>query len=108
MNKTDSILLRVTPEIIKGLDELAATRRISRSAVIRNLLTNCKIGYSFLESEWKAQEPRMIELEGQLTGEVIETLPSEYSTPETALVLSRIMRKVANKLSAEEDKETKR
>ncbi len=108
MNKTESILIRVTPEIIEELDELAATRQISRSAVIRNLLTNCKIGYSFLESEWKAQEPKMIELEGQLTAEVIENLPPEYTTPETALTLSRIMRKVAKTLSAEEDKKTKR
>ena len=108
MNKMESVLIRVDTAVIKGLDEVATSRHMSRSAVIRNLLTNCKICYPFLESEWKAQEPTMVKLEQDVSEEVIDTLPEEYSTPEMALTLSRVMRKVAEALEKNKNYEPKK
>jgi len=96
--KTQSITVRITQETAIALDELARKSGSTRSLVARNLLANCRACYDFLKSEWEVQKPEMIALEGKLTEEVIETLPTEYATPKTALLLSRIMRKVAEAL----------
>ncbi|MCK4782144.1 MAG: ribbon-helix-helix protein, CopG family [Desulfobacteraceae bacterium] len=104
MKKNRSILIRVvTPELLKELDELASSRGISRSAVIRNLITNCKICYQFLETEWKTQKPQMVEMEKGMAKEVLEELPSHY-TSDMALVMSKIMRKVAEAMERGERK----
>jgi len=106
--KMETILIRVETVVVKDLDEVATSRHMSRSAVIRNLLTNCKICYPFLESEWKAQEPKMVKLELDVSEEVINTLPEEYSTPEMARILSRVMRKVAEALEKNKNYEPKK
>ena len=108
MSKIESVLIRVDAAVIKDLDEVAASRHMSRSAVIRNLMANCKVCYPFLESEWKAEEPTMVKLEREVSEEVINTLPEEYSTPEMALILSRIMRKVAKALEKNKTYELKK
>lgn len=99
MEKSVSITVRITPEIVKALDTLARQRGLSRSMIVRNLLTNCDACYRYLDSEREAQKPEMIKLEGEIAEEVVSTLPDEYSTPKMAMTLSRVMRQVAEIMS---------
>jgi len=51
--RTAGISMRVVPETIVSLDELAAERRVSRSVIIRNLLAESKRLYPLLEKLWR-------------------------------------------------------
>ena len=95
MAKTQKITVRITPDISKALDDLAEQRHLTRSIIVRNLLTNCQACYSLLEAEWQVDKPELVELEGSLSEEVVDNLPDEYANRTTLLLLSRILRKAA-------------
>jgi predicted transcriptional regulator len=75
MPKTQLVTVRVTPEILKSLDEVASQQGISRSGLIRDLLENCHSLYRFLQSERERQRTDRIILDGNLSQWVLEHMP---------------------------------
>ncbi len=104
-SKKRTVLIRTTEKAIVTLDKIAASRHITRSSVIRNLLANPNATYPFLESESAAQKPEVIEHEEKLAEMIIESLPKEYATPGVAYMSSRVMRRVAAILLEREESE---
>jgi predicted transcriptional regulator len=95
-NQLKTLVIRVTPETMVTLKEIAKERGMTQSAVARYLLENGRSLFSFLESERKASKPEFVALEKKYTKQIIEELPDSY-TPDMVRVLSRIMRKIADK-----------
>ena len=73
---------------------LAKIHGVSRSYIVRSLLDSCEDFYgTTVEALTKAAEH-----EDKLADEVISMLPDEYVNYEMALMISRIIMKVAEKL----------
>lgn len=98
------ISIRVSPDIIKSLDEVAAKRGITRPDLIRELLTNCHSFYRFIEMEKARQQTDRITLDGNLSQWILNNMPEDM-TPEWAHFLGEAMHHVADKLV--EQKQTK-
>ena len=98
-NRLETLVVRVTPETILALKEIAKERGMTQSAVARYLLENSQTLFSLLESERKALKPEFAALEQEYTNQIIEELPDNY-TSDMVRVLSRIMRKIAEKKDA--------
>ncbi len=94
-NRLETLVIRVTPETTAALREIAGERGMTRSAVARYLLENCRTLFTLIESERKAMKPEFAAQEKQFTKQVIEELPDSY-TPDMVRVLSRILRKIAD------------
>jgi len=97
MGKNQFIALRVPPEIVKSLDEVAVQSGKSRSKVIRDLLENCHSLYRFLEAERKRQQTEIIILDGNITGWVLDNIP-EGVTPDLLHFLGQVMHHAADKM----------
>src|SRR4030065_2085286 len=100
MAKTSFIAVRVSDDIIKSLDEVAAKRSITRSDLIRELLANCHSFYRFIETEKARQQTDRITLNGNLSQWILNNMPEEM-TPEWVHFLGEVMHHVADKLIAE-------
>jgi predicted transcriptional regulator len=94
------ISIRVPPEIIKSLDEVALKRGITRPDLIRELLTNCHSFYHFIETEKARQQTDKIILDGNLSQWIQNNMPASM-TPEWVRFLGEVMHHVADKMIAE-------
>lgn len=101
MGKNPFIAIRVPPEIVESLDEVATQRGISRSTLIRELLANCHSFYNFLESERAKQQSDRIILDGNLSEWILNNMP-ESMTPDWVHFLGEVMHHVAEKMVAQE------
>ncbi len=91
------ISIRVPPEIIKSLDEVAAKRGITRPDLIREMLANCHSFYRFIETEKARQQTDRITLDGNLSQWILNNMPEDM-TPEWVHFLGEVMHHVADKL----------
>ena len=91
------ISIRVPPEIIKSLDEVAVKRGITRPDLIRELLANCHSFYRFIETEKARQQTDRITLDGNLSQWILNNMPEDM-TPEWVHLLGEVMHHVADKL----------
>ncbi len=91
------ISIRVPPEIIRSLDEVAAKRGITRPDLIRELLANCHSFYRFIETEKARQQTDRITLDGNLSQWILNNMPEDM-TPEWVHFLGEVMHHVADKL----------
>lgn len=98
MAKTQLVAVRVTPEILKSLDEVASQQGISRSGLIRDLLENCHSLYRFLQSERERQQTDRIMLDGNLSQWVLENMPPEM-TSEQVRFIGKVMNHAADMMS---------
>jgi predicted transcriptional regulator len=80
MEKTKLINVRVTPDILKSLDELASQQSVSRSDLIRDLLENCHSLYHFLQSERERQKTDKIVLDGNLSQWILDNIPAKMTS----------------------------
>ncbi|MBM2825483.1 MAG: 1 protein [Dehalococcoidales bacterium] len=94
------ISIRVPPEIIKSLDEVAVERGITRPDLIRELLANCHSFYRFIETEKARQQTDRITLDDNLSEWILNHMPEEM-TPEWVHFLGEVMHHVADKLVAQ-------
>jgi len=101
MSKTELVSVRVTPEIIKSLDEVALRQGISRSGLIRDLLENCHSLYRFLLSERERQRTDKITLDGNLSQWVLEHTPPGM-TSEQLRFIRDVLDHAADKMSEQE------
>lgn len=97
MAKNPFIAIRVPPEIIKSLDEVAAQRGIARPALIKELLANCHSFYRFIELEKARQQTDKITLDGNLSEWILNHMPEEM-TPEWVHFLGEVMHHVAENM----------
>ena len=91
------ISIRVPPEIIRSLDEVAEKRGITRPDLIREMLANCHSFYRFIETEKARQQTDRITLDGNLSQWILNNMPEEM-TPEWVHFLGEVMHHVADKL----------
>ena len=101
MRKNQFVAVRVTPEIVKSLDEVATQRGISKSTLIRELLANCHSFYRFLESEKAKQQSDRIILDGNLSEWILNNMP-ESLTPDWVHFIAEVMHHAAEKMVVRE------
>lgn len=94
------IAIRVKPEIIQSLDEVARQLGITRSALIKEMLANCHSFYRFLETERARQQTDQIMLDGNLSDWILNHMP-ENMTPEWVRFMGEVMHHVADRMIAE-------
>jgi len=99
MARNPFIAVRVPPEVIKSLDEVATQRKISRSTVIKELLANCHSFYRFVEVERARQQTDRIILDGNLSQWILNNMPQNM-TPEWVRFLGEVMHHVADEMIA--------
>jgi predicted transcriptional regulator len=99
------ISIRVPPEIIKSLDEVAVKRGITRPVLIKELLANCHSFFKFIEMEKARQQTDRITLDGNLSEWIMNHMPEEM-TPEWVHFLGEIMHHVADKLVEQKQAKT--
>ncbi len=97
MPKTSFIAVRVSDDIIKALDEVAANRGINRSDLIRELLANCHSFYKFIETEKARQQTDKITLDGNLSQWIMNHMPEEM-TPHRLHFSREVMHHVADNM----------
>ena len=85
---------RIDLATIESVDRIAGEYNTTTSEIIRGLLAHCDDLYPFVAK----YDLRAIELEEDLIEEVINMLPEKYANPAMALVISRIIRKVSDRL----------
>jgi len=104
MKKSELLTIRLTPEIIKSLDEVAVQHGVSRAALARNILANCGYFYNFLETEAMRQPENVAKIENEMIENIEKSLP-EGITPTLVNMMGemmkRVMHEVAQKLIGE-------
>ena len=100
MPRNPFIAVRVPPEIIKSLDEIATERGISRSTLIRELLANCHSFHRFIELERTRQKADTIVLDGNLSRWIKENM-QENMPPEWLHFIGQVMHHVADEVDAQ-------
>jgi hypothetical protein len=103
MGKNPFIAVRVPPEVIESLDNVAERSGKTRSKIIRELLENCHSLYRFLEAERKRQQTERIALDGNITDWVLNNIP-EGVTPDLLHFLGQVMHHAADRVSQSEEK----
>ena len=101
------ISIRLPPEIIGSLDEVASQRGMTRSALIKELLSNCHNFYRFIESEKLRQQSERLTLNGNLSKWILDHMP-ENTTPELIHFLGEVMHHAAESMVAEGKKRAKK
>jgi len=104
MAKTRLIVVRVVPDVIKSLDEVASQQGISRSVLIRDLLENCHSLYCFLQSERARQQTDRIILDGNLSQWVLERMPHGMSSEQMHFIAD-VMNHAADMMDQTVEKE---
>ena len=97
MARTSLIAVRVSDDVVKSLDEVAAKRSINRPDLIRELLVNCHSFYTFIEMEKARQQTDRITLNGNLSQWILNNMPEEM-TPEWVHFLGEVMHHVAENM----------
>ena len=97
MARTSLIAVRVSDDVVKSLDEVAAKRGINRPDLIRELLANCHSFYRFIETEKARLQTDRITLDGNLSQWILNNMPEDM-TPEWVHFLGEVMHHVADKL----------
>jgi len=100
MAKNPFIAIRVRPEIIKSVEEVAAQRGMTRSALIKEMMANCHSFYRFIELERARQHTDKIILDGNLSQWIMNNMP-ENMTPEWVRFLGETLHHVADKMIAQ-------
>ena len=98
MAKNPFIAVRVSPEIIKSLDEIAAERGISRSSLIKELLENCHSFHRFIQVERVRQNNDQVVLDGNLTRWVMNNMQDNMK-PEWLHFIGEVMHHVADQVA---------
>ena len=101
MPKSQLVAVRVTPDILKSLDEVAVQQGISRSVLIRDLLENCHSLYRFLQSERERQQTDRIMLDGNLSQWVLENMPHGMTSQQVRFI-GEVINHAADMLVAQE------
>jgi predicted transcriptional regulator len=104
LGKNTFIAVRVPPEVIESLDQVAERSGQSRSRVIRDLMENCHSLHRFLEAERKRQQTERIALDGNITDWVLNNIPQGV-TPDLLHFLGQVMHHAADRVSRAEEKE---
>lgn len=104
MGRNPFIAVRVAPDVIKSLDEVAAQSGKSRSKVIRDLMENCHSLYRFLEAERKRQQTEKIVLDGNITDWVLDNIPNGVNS-DMLHFLGQVMHHAADRVSQLQVKE---
>jgi hypothetical protein len=99
MARNPFIAVRVPPEIIKSLDDVAAQSGITRPDLIKQLLANCHSFYKFIEAEKARQQTDHITLNGNLSKWILNNMPEEM-TPDWVHFLGEVMHHVAEQMVA--------
>ena len=97
MGRNPLIAIRVPPQVIESLDEVAAQRGISRSTLIRDLLANCNSLYRFLEAERKRQHTEEILLDRDVSEWVLANMPKGAS-PDMLHFFGQVMHHAADRM----------
>jgi len=95
--KTSFIAVRVSNDVLKSVDEVAAKRGITRADLIRELLANCHSFYQFVEAEKAKQQTDKIVLDETLSQWIQNNMPANM-TPEWIRYMAEIMRHVADNM----------
>ncbi len=97
MARTSFVAVRVSDDVVKSLDEVAAKRGISRPDLVRELLANCHSFYNFIEMEKARQQTDRITLNGNLSKWILNNMPKDM-TPEWVHFLGEAMHHVADNM----------
>lgn len=103
MGRNPLIAIRVPPDVIESLDEVAAQSGKSRSKVMRDLLENCHSLYRFLEAERKRQQTEKIVLDGNITEWVLNNIPDGV-TSDLLHFLGQVMHHAADRMGQPQGK----
>jgi hypothetical protein len=98
MAKNPFIAVRVPPEIIKSLDEIAAERGISRSALVKELLANCHSFHRFIQVERARLYNNREVLDGNLSQWVMNNMQDNMK-PEWLHFIGEVMHHVADEVA---------
>ena len=102
MAKNTFIAVRIPPEVVKSLDEIATERGITRSALIKELLANCHSFHRFIEIERSRQDSGKVVLNGNLAKWITNNM-QDNMTPETLHFIGEVMHHVAEDIAAQKD-----
>jgi metal-responsive CopG/Arc/MetJ family transcriptional regulator len=102
-NKKVMCSVKMEPELISALDEVAKAQKMSRSNLLREFAKNASTFYDFLMAEKTKHEVQKITSNGILSRWVLEHTPSEIDS-KTIRFLEVIMRYAAEMKEAQERK----
>jgi len=102
MAKNTFVAVRVPPEVLNSLDEIAAERGITRSALIKELLANCHSFHRFIEIERARQATGEVVLNGNLAKWITNNM-QDNMTPETLHFIGEVMHHVAENIAAQKN-----
>ena len=105
MAKNPFIAVRISPEIIKSLDEIAAERGISRSSLIKELLANCHLFHRFIQVERARQYTDQVVLDGNLSRWVMNNMQDNMK-PEWLHFIGEVMHHVADEIAVKKGSNT--
>ncbi len=94
------LTVRLPPDILNSVDELANKKGVSRAMLVRNILANCRKFDEFLEAEIAKGEDSRIQLEEDLARQVKANYGEEL-TPIIAHMMAETMRRVMDKVIKE-------
>lgn len=103
MARNPFIAVRVPPDIIKSLDEIATERGITRSSLIKELLGNCHSFHRFIEVEKARQHTDSVVLNGNLSNWIMNNM-QENMTPEWLHFIGEVMHNVAEEMVTQKEK----
>jgi len=103
MAKNPFIAVRVAPEIIKSLDEIALERHISRSTLVKELLANCHSFHRFIQVERARQYSNNVVLDGNLSRWVMNNMQDNMQ-PEWLHFIGEVMHHVAEEVTIQKER----
>ena len=83
--------IRIEPELIQSLDEVARLKKTTRSKLLRTLAQNAASFYDFLIAEQANQKSGAVKLNEDLTQWILEQSPSDVNSK-----MMRFMSQVLN------------
>ena len=95
--KTVFIALRVAPDVVKSVDEVASQQGKSRSELIRDLLQNAHSLYGLLVAEREKQRGAIELLGGPLSQWILANMP-KGTTPEIVRFIAEVMNQTAEQM----------
>lgn len=95
------LAIRMEPECIATLDEVAGELKVSRSKLLRDLARNAGSFYQFIVGERLKQQTANIVLDGNLTNWVLQNYPPGTDS-RLLYFLSTVMHLAAESKEAEE------
>ena len=83
--------IRIEPELIQSLDDVARLKKTTRSKLLRTLAQNAASFYDFIIAEQAKQKSGAVKLNEDLTQWILEQSPSEVNSK-----MMRFMSQVLN------------